>query len=215
LEPATIGMALKPRATGEDDELGFEDEDEEGEKEGKAKPGAEGEGDEAGGDEDPGEAKAAKPAKSASASKQPPLAKLKEAVAQAGSESEGPRSRQGGQARSQGQAEARAGEEAGQGAPQEQGEEMIRIVTLNEFPPEVVDHVARRLNAAYGLGTEVEGDAELPEDALDEAQSAYDAPKLLGEIDDETQAYADDKILYLTTEPLTGPEGPMGKGPMD
>jgi len=92
---------------------------------------------------------------------------------------------------------------------------MIRIVTLNDFPPDVVDHVARRLNAAYGLGTEIEGEADLPESALDDSQEAYDAPKLLNEVDDEVQAYADDKILYLTTEPLSGPPGPMGKGPMD
>ena len=92
---------------------------------------------------------------------------------------------------------------------------MIRIVTLNEFPPEVVDHVARRLNAAYGLGCEVQGDAELPEDALDATQEAYDGPKLLAEVDDDTQSYADDKIVYLTTEPLSAPVGPMGKGPMD
>lgn len=92
---------------------------------------------------------------------------------------------------------------------------MIRIVTLSDLPPDVVDHVARRLNATYGLGTEIEGEAALPEDALDATQEAYNAPKLLEEIEDDVQAYADDKILYLTSEPLSGPEGPMGKGPMD
>ena len=92
---------------------------------------------------------------------------------------------------------------------------MIRIVTLNEFPPDIVDHVARRLNAAYGLGTEIEGDAELPDGALGDDQTAYDGPKLLAKVEDDVQAYADDKILYLTTEPLTAPVGPMGKGPMD
>ena len=29
---------------------------------------------------------------------------------------------------------------------------MIRIVTLSEFPPDVVDFVSRRLHAAYGMG---------------------------------------------------------------
>jgi predicted Zn-dependent protease len=92
---------------------------------------------------------------------------------------------------------------------------MIRIVTLNDIPPDVVEHVARRVHAAYGMGCEVEGSAEAPDSALDEDQNAYDAPKLLAEVDDETELYADDKLLYLTTEPLTSAPGPMGKGPMD
>src|SRR5262249_32616941 len=37
----------------------------------------------------------------------------------------------------------------------------------------------------------------------------------LSEVEDDTQAYADDKILYLTSQPLSAPPGPMGKGPMD
>ena len=76
---------------------------------------------------------------------------------------------------------------------------MIRIVTLSEFPPEVVDFVARRLHAAYGMGCELEGEGELPKGAMD----------------DDVQLYADDKIIYLTSEPLTAPEGPMGRGPVD
>ena len=92
---------------------------------------------------------------------------------------------------------------------------MIRIVTLNEFPPEVVEHVARRLHAAYGMGAEIEGEAGLPKSALDDSQDSYDAPKLIANIDDDTQLYADDKIVYLTSEPLSAPEGPMGHGPVD
>ena len=92
---------------------------------------------------------------------------------------------------------------------------MIRIVTLNDIPPDVVEHVARRLHAAYGMGCEVEGEAGLPKSALDDEQGGYDGPKLLADVDDETQLYADDKIVYLTSEPLTAPPGPMGKGPMD
>jgi predicted Zn-dependent protease len=92
---------------------------------------------------------------------------------------------------------------------------MIRIVTLNDLPPDVVEHVARRVHAAYGMGCEVQGSAEAPDSALDEETNAYDGPKLLAEVDDETELYADDKILYLTTEPLTSVPGPMGPGPMD
>ena len=92
---------------------------------------------------------------------------------------------------------------------------MIRIVTLGEFPPEVLDFVSRRVHAAYGMGCELEGEADLPREAVDEEQSAYNAVKLVEKIDDDVALYADDKILYLTAEPLTAPDGPMGKGPVD
>ena len=91
---------------------------------------------------------------------------------------------------------------------------MIRIVTLSEIPPDVVDHVSRRLHAAYGMGCEVEGEADLPRSALVEEESAYDGAKLLANVDDETQLFADDKIVYLTSQPLTAPLGPMGRGPI-
>ena len=60
---------------------------------------------------------------------------------------------------------------------------MIRLVTLGEFPSEVLEHVARRLHAAYGMGCEIEGQAELPDAALADDQETYQAPKLLEEID--------------------------------
>jgi archaemetzincin len=92
---------------------------------------------------------------------------------------------------------------------------MIRIVTLSEFPPDVVDFVTRRVHAAYGMGSELEGEGEMPDTALDEEQSAYNAAKVVDDMDDDVALYADDKILYLTTEPLSAPHGPMGEGPMD
>lgn len=92
---------------------------------------------------------------------------------------------------------------------------MIRIVTLSEFPPEVIDLVARRIHAAYGMGAEVEGAGELPSEALDEEQTSYDGPKLLENIEEDVALYADDKVIYLTSEPLSAPPGPMGKGPVD
>ncbi len=92
---------------------------------------------------------------------------------------------------------------------------MIRIVTLSEFPPDVVDFVTRRVHAAYGMGSELEGEGEMPDSALDEEQSAYNAAKVVDDMDDDVALYADDKILYLTKEPLTAVEGPMGRGPVD
>src|SRR5205823_13247933 len=105
-------------------------------------------------------------------------------------------------------------ETAGQEGSCAEGETMIRLVTLGEFPEEVLDHVARRLNAAYGIDCEIEGEAELPDGALSDDQTTYDAVKLLDEIEDETQLFADDKVVYLTTAPLATAEGPMGKGPV-
>jgi archaemetzincin len=92
---------------------------------------------------------------------------------------------------------------------------MIRIVTLSEFPPDVIDFVSRRVHAAYGMGSELEGEGEMPRGALDDEQSAYNAVKAVEEMDDDVALYADDKIIYLTNEPLTAPEGPMGHGPVD
>jgi predicted Zn-dependent protease len=92
---------------------------------------------------------------------------------------------------------------------------MIRIVTLSEFPPDVLDVVTRRIHAAYGMGAELEGEGEIPKGALDDESSAYDAVKIVEDMDDDVALYADDKILYLTSEPLTAPAGPMGHGPVD
>ena len=92
---------------------------------------------------------------------------------------------------------------------------MIRIVTLSEFPPDVIDFVSRRIHAAYGMGAEYEGEGQLPKGALDDEQSAYDAVKVVEEMDDDVTLYADDKIIYLTSEPLIAPPGPMGQGPVE
>ncbi|MBS2022732.1 MAG: hypothetical protein JST92_10000 [Deltaproteobacteria bacterium] len=91
---------------------------------------------------------------------------------------------------------------------------MIRIVTLSVLPIEVIDHVTRRVHAAYGLGCEIEGEAHLPKGARDKDTNAFDGPKLLAEIDDKTMLYADDKLLYITSEPVSTPPGPMGRGPI-
>lgn len=92
---------------------------------------------------------------------------------------------------------------------------MIRIVTLSDLPPDVLDMVTRRIHAAYGMGAEFEGSGETPKDALDDDQSAVDAVKLIEGMDEDVALYADDKVLYLTKEPLVAPPGPMGVGPVD
>ena len=91
---------------------------------------------------------------------------------------------------------------------------MIRIVTLSEFPPDIIDFVSRRIHAAYGMGCELEGDGAVPKGALDDEQSAFDAVKIVEEMDDDVTLYADDKIIDLTKEAHTAPPGPMGLGPV-
>ncbi len=89
---------------------------------------------------------------------------------------------------------------------------MIRILTLGEMPAETVEFVARRLYAAYGIGAEHAGNAEAPPDAIND-RGAIDADVLLKE-SKGVKTFADDKILFLTSDPLDTPEGPMGRGPV-
>ena len=92
---------------------------------------------------------------------------------------------------------------------------MIRIVTLSEFPPDVIDFVSRRIHAAYGMGCELEGEGDVPKGSLDDDQEGLDAVKIVETMDDDVTLYADDKIVYLTSEKLVAPAGPMGNGPVD
>jgi len=91
---------------------------------------------------------------------------------------------------------------------------MIRIVTLADFDQETLDLVTKKLQNAYGVGAEIGRRAEMPNEAYDPAEDAYDAVKTLTEAED-VRAFGDDKILFLTDRPLSLPVGPMGKGPVD
>jgi len=84
---------------------------------------------------------------------------------------------------------------------------MIRIVTLSEFPPDVVDFVSRRLHAAYGMGSELEGEGEIPA-RLDDEQSAYDAVKALEEMDDDVALYATTRSSTSLPSRSPRPRGP-------
>jgi len=79
----------------------------------------------------------------------------------------------------------------------------------------VVDFVSRRLHAAYGMGSELEGEGEIPKSALDDEQSAYDAVKALEKMDDDVALYADDKILYSPPSRSPRPRGPWAAAPVD
>lgn len=91
---------------------------------------------------------------------------------------------------------------------------MIRIVTLAEFDDETLALVVKKLQGAYGVGTEVGRRTTMPNEAYDPAADSYDAQKTLTEAED-VRAFGDDKIIFLTDRPLSLPIGPMGKGPID
>ncbi len=88
---------------------------------------------------------------------------------------------------------------------------MIRIVTLAPFDEGDIAYVARALYQAFGLGTEHVGERKLPAGAESE-DGRYDGARLLEAVP-SVRTFADDKVLYLTTVPLTMEPGPLGGPP--
>lgn len=88
---------------------------------------------------------------------------------------------------------------------------MIRVVTLAELDPADLAFLTRNLYRAFGLGTELAGEKPLPA-AVERRDGRVDAPSLLREVA-AVRTFADDKVLYLTTEPLSIPPGPLGEPP--
>lgn len=88
---------------------------------------------------------------------------------------------------------------------------MIRIVTLDSFDPADLAFLTRTLYQAFGLGTEHAGEKPLPSEA-ETKDGRYDAVKLLQEVA-PVRTIADDKVLYLTSAPLSVKPGPLGEPP--
>jgi archaemetzincin len=88
---------------------------------------------------------------------------------------------------------------------------VIRLVTLDRFDEADIAFLCRTLFQAYGLGTEHVGDRSLPSEA-EKADGRYDAPKLIAEVD-PVKTFADDKIVLITTAPLSVRPGPLGEPP--
>jgi predicted Zn-dependent protease len=88
---------------------------------------------------------------------------------------------------------------------------VIRIVTLEPFDETDLAFLSKTLYTAFGLGTEHAGDRELPSDA-ERKDGRYDAVKLVEEVE-AVKAFADDKILYLTSAELAVQPGPLGEPP--
>jgi predicted Zn-dependent protease len=87
---------------------------------------------------------------------------------------------------------------------------VIRVVSLEPFEEELIQKLCRILFQAYGLGCEHAGELPLPDEALKGGK--IDAPTLLEKVE-RVASFADDKILYLTQQPLAERQLPSGRAP--
>jgi archaemetzincin len=87
---------------------------------------------------------------------------------------------------------------------------VIRVVTVEEQDPTHVLRVCKVLFAAFGIGAEHQGSVSVP--AGVRTGKELDAVKTLTELD-AVKTFADDKLFYLTSEPLAARELPTGKLP--
>jgi predicted Zn-dependent protease len=88
---------------------------------------------------------------------------------------------------------------------------VIRVVTLDELDPADLASVTRSLYRAFGLGTEAVGLLPMP-DGLVGSDGGVDALALLRGAP-AVRTFADDKVLYVASAPLSLPEGPLGEPP--
>ena len=88
---------------------------------------------------------------------------------------------------------------------------MIRIVTLEQFEEGDIAALSKTLYTAFGLGTEFAGERALPAEAEDD-DGRYDAVKLVAEVN-PVKTFVDDKVIYLTSAPLSLQAGPLGEPP--
>ncbi len=85
---------------------------------------------------------------------------------------------------------------------------MIRVVTLEEYDPKQIEKLCGMLYTAFGVGCEAAGKVPWPSGVGD----LVDARKLIEHVD-PVRAYADDKLLYLTSKKLKDRELPSGTAP--
>ena len=85
---------------------------------------------------------------------------------------------------------------------------MIRIVTLDEFDPLVLKGLAKALYTAFGVGAEPSGQVAAPAGLAE----PYDPNKLLDTLP-RVDAFADDKVLFLTTARLQARKLVSGEAP--
>lgn len=85
---------------------------------------------------------------------------------------------------------------------------MIRVVTLDEYDPQVLKQLCKVLFAAFGVGAEHTATVTVPHGQ----QEPYDAAKLLETLP-KVQAFADDKVLFLTARKLAPRKLVSGEAP--
>lgn len=85
---------------------------------------------------------------------------------------------------------------------------MIRLVTLDSFEEKQIARLCQLLYTAFAVGTEHSGQLQAPDDLSE----PYDAVRLLEQAP-SVRAYADDKVLYLTSRKLKERTLPSGVAP--
>jgi archaemetzincin len=88
---------------------------------------------------------------------------------------------------------------------------VIRIALLEELDAADQAFLTRNLYRAFGVGTEVAGRRSPPAD-VERRDGELDAVALLTGAA-PVRAFADDKVLYVTSAPLSLPPGPLGEPP--
>ncbi len=85
---------------------------------------------------------------------------------------------------------------------------MIRIITLDPFEDAHIKKLSQTLYTAFAVGCEHSGSVKVPEGL----QEPYDARQLIDQAAG-VRAYADDKLLYLTSKKLKDRELVSGTAP--
>ena len=85
---------------------------------------------------------------------------------------------------------------------------MIRIVTLDEYEAPILKALSKLLYTAFAVGAEHGGTVTVPHGQVE----PYDATKLLDTLP-KVQAFADDKVLFLTTRKLSPRKLASGEAP--
>jgi predicted Zn-dependent protease len=88
---------------------------------------------------------------------------------------------------------------------------VIRVVTLDRYDPGDLAFLTRTLYQAFGLGTEFAGEKRFPSN-VEGKDGRADAIRLLREVE-PVRTLGDDKVLYITSAPLSLPPGPLGEPP--
>lgn len=85
---------------------------------------------------------------------------------------------------------------------------MIRVVTMDEFDPALIKQLCKVLYTAFGVGTEHSGASAVPAGM----HEPFDANKLI-DVLPKVNAFADDKVLFLTSRKLAPRKLPSGEAP--